>query len=297
VKKKINFTAMQKLMTSLFAAFLFVSMSFGQTEPKSSLLWEITGNDLKQPSYLFGTIHIICKEDFFLPPIVTEKFTNAGEVFLELDMDDPMMVLKMMQLLQLPKGQTIKQLFGDSAFKTFDEQYKKITGSSAMMFNTFKPFMLMSMLTEKSLSCPSRESYEQTFIAMAAKQKKNIKGLETIEDQVAVFDSIPDSTEIANLKSMVVDFNKGVEEFKKLVAVYKTQDVDSIYRLTNQSPELMEAENELLVKRNSKWIPAMKSSMHQGSSFFAVGAAHLGGDIGVIALLRKQGYTVKPVKL
>lgn len=284
-------------MTSLLASFLFVSMSFGQSAPKSSLLWEITGKDLKQPSYLFGTIHIICKEDFFLPPIVTEKFTNADQIFLELDMDDPMMVLKMMQLLQLPKGQTIKQLFGDSAFKTFDEQYKKITGSSAMMFNTFKPFMLMSMLTEKSLSCTARESYEQTFIAMAAKQKKNIKGLETIEDQVAVFDSIPDSTEIANLKSMVVDFNKGVEEFKKLVAVYKTQDVDSMYRLTNQSPELMEAEEELLVKRNSKWIPIIETNMQQTSCFFAVGAAHLGGDIGVIALLRKQGYTVKPVKL
>lgn len=284
-------------MTSLLASLLFVSMSFGQSAPKSSLLWEITGKDLKQPSYLFGTIHIICKEDFFLPPIVTEKFTNADQIFLELDMDDPMMVLKMMQLLQLPKGQTIKQLFGDSAFKTFDEQYKKITGSSAMMFNTFKPFMLMSMLTEKSLSCTARESYEQTFIAMAAKQKKNIKGLETIEDQVAVFDSIPDSTEIANLKSMVVDFNKGVEEFKKLVAVYKTQDVDSMYRLTNQSPELMEAEEELLVKRNSKWIPIIETNMQQTSCFFAVGAAHLGGNIGVIALLRKQGYTVKPVKL
>lgn len=284
-------------MTSLLASFLFVSMSFGQSAPKSSLLWEITGKDLKQPSYLFGTIHIICKEDFFLPPIVTEKFTNADQIFLELDMDDPMMVLKMMQLLQLPKGQTIKQLFGDSAFKTFDEQYKKITGSSAMMFNTFKPFMLMSMLTEKSLSCTVRESYEQTFIAMAAKQKKNIKGLETIEDQVAVFDSIPDSTEIANLKSMVVDFNKGVEEFKKLVAVYKTQDVDSMYRLTNQSPELMEAEEELLVKRNSKWIPIIETNMQKTSCFFAVGAAHLGGDIGVIALLRKQDYTVKPVKL
>jgi uncharacterized protein len=297
VKKKVKFTAMKKLMTSLFASLLFVVMSFGQSEPKSSLLWEISGNDLKQPSYLFGTIHIICKEDFFLPPIVTEKFTNAGEVFLELDMDDPMMILKMMQLLQLPKGQTIKQLFGDSAFQDFDKKYKAITGSSAMMFNTFKPFMLMSMLSEKSLSCSARESYEQTFIAMAAKLKKNIKGLETIEDQVAVFDSIPDSTEIANLKNMVVDFNQGVEEFKQLVAVYKTQDVDSIYRLTNQSPELMKAENELLVKRNSKWIPVMKSNMQKTACFFAVGAAHLGGDIGVIALLRKQGYTVKPVKL
>ncbi len=288
---------MKKTIVCLLLSLHTLSLSFGQVQSKSSLLWEITGKDLKQPSYLFGTVHIICKEDFFFPALVTEKFTNASQVFLELDMDDPMMILKMMQLLQLPQGQTIKQLFGDSAFKEFDEQYKKITGSSAMMFNTFKPFMLMSMLTEKSLSCPAKESYEQTFIAMAAKQKKNIKGLETIDDQVAVFDSIPDSTEITNLKNMVLNFEKGKEEFEKLIAVYKTQNVDSIYGLTNQSPELMEAENELLVKRNSRWIPVMKSSMQQSSSFFAVGAAHLGGNVGVIALLRKQGYTVKPVKL
>ena len=88
---------MKKLLISLFSTFLIVSMGLGQAAPKSSLLWEITGNDLKQPSYLFGTIHIICKEDFFLPPIVTEKFTNAEQVFLELDMDDPMMILKMTQ--------------------------------------------------------------------------------------------------------------------------------------------------------------------------------------------------------
>jgi uncharacterized protein YbaP (TraB family) len=288
---------MKKNLSFLLAAFLSVSLSYSQTNPKSSLLWEITGKDLKQPSYLFGTIHIICKEDFFFPSTVSEKFTNADKVFLEMDMDDPMMILKMMQLLQLPKGQTIKQLFGDSAFKEFDQKYKAITGSSAMMFNTFKPFMLMSMLTEKSLSCTGKESYGQTFISMAAKQKKDIKGLETIEDQVAVFDSIPDSTEIANLKNMVLNFEKSKDEFNKLVAVYKTQDVDSMYRVTNQAPELMDAENELLVKRNSKWIPVMKNNMQQAACFFAVGAAHLGGDIGVISLLRKQGYTVKPVKL
>ena len=288
---------MKKTFTFLIVSIFFASLSFGQTEPKSSLLWEITGKDLKQPSYLFGTIHIICKEDFFFPALVSEKFSKADKVFLEMDMDDPMMILKMMQLLQLPKGQTIKQLFGDSAFKEFDKKYKEITGSSAIMFNTFKPFMLMSMLTEKSLNCSSKESYEQTFIAMAAKQKKDIKGLETIEDQVAVFDSIPDSTEITNLKNMVLNFEKGKDEFKKLVAVYKTQDVDSMYRATNQAPELMDAENELLVKRNNKWIPVMKTNMQQASCFFAVGAAHLGGDIGVINLLRTQGFTVKPVKL
>ncbi|TWI81627.1 hypothetical protein IQ13_2645 [Lacibacter cauensis] len=281
----------------LLLAIIVSCTGFGQTKNETSLLWEISGKNLKQPSYLFGTVHIICKEDFFLPEIVRTKFSAAHEVFLELDMDDPAMMMKMMSLMQLPKGQTIKQLFGDSAFAAFDKKYQKITGMSAALFNTFKPLMLMSMLTEKSLSCSGRESYEQTFIAMAAKEKKDIKGLEKIEDQIAVFDGIPDSVEIANLQTMVANFDKSIEEFKKLITVYKSQDVEAIFNLTAASPELMEAQNDLLVKRNNNWIPVMQNNMETGACFFAVGAAHLGGDIGVINLLRKKGYTVKPVKL
>ena len=287
---------MKKTLLFLLVAVISCN-SFAQTNSASSLLWEITGKNLKQPSYLFGTVHMICKEDFFLPEVVRTKFTAAEEVFLELDMDDPAMMMKMMTMMQLPKGQTIKQLFGDTAFAAFDKKYQKITGMSAVMFNTFKPLMLMTMLTEKSLSCSSRESYEQTLMAIAAKEKKDIKGLEKMEDQVAVFDGIPDSVEIVNLQTMVNNFDKSIEEFKKLVAIYKQQDVEALFKLTTASPELMDAQNDLLVKRNNNWIPVMQKNMEAKACFFAVGAAHLGGDIGVINLLRKQGYTVKPVQL
>lgn len=288
---------MKTIYIGLCLLLMHLFPATAQQKENNSLLWEISGNGLQQSSYLFGTVHMICKEDFQFPPLLQEKFINAKEVFLEIDMDDPSMLMKMMTMLQLPKGQTIKQLFGDSAFKKFDSAYKKITGSSATAFNNFKPFMLMSMLTEKMLICSTRESYEQSFMQLATKHQKDIKGLETIEDQIAVFDAIPDSLEIINLQQMVNDMQSQVEEFKKLVSIYKTQDVDSLFRMTMKGTDALGGEAELLTKRNSKWIPVMKTSMQGGSSFFAVGAAHLGGDIGVIALLRKQGYTVKPVKL
>jgi len=155
----------------------------------------------------------------------------------------------------------------------------------------------MSMLSEKTLNCSSKESYEQTFMNLAVQYKKNINGLETIEDQIAVFDSIPDSVEVANLKEMVYNFQSQITEFEKLVTIYKTQNIDSIFNLTQNGTDQLNAEAELLTKRNSNWIPVMKTNMQKAPCFFAVGAAHLGGDIGVIALLRKQGFTVKPVKL
>lgn len=288
---------MKKLHLLSCFLFLLSFSSIAQTKEKSSLLWEISGNGLQQPSYLFGTVHMICKEDFFFPELLKEKFINAGEVFLEVDMDDPSMMMKMMNLIQMPKGQTIKQLFGDTAFKKFDSSYKKITGSSAVMFNTFKPFMLISMLSEKTLSCTSRESYEETFIKLAAANKKDIKGLETVEYQMGVFDSVPGSVMVSYLNDMVNNFQNQTTSFQKLVNIYKAQDIDSLFSMAYKDVKELDPETELLSKRNSNWIPVMKTNMQKTSCFFAVGAAHLGGDIGVISLLRKQGYTVKPVKL
>jgi len=288
---------MKKLHLLSCFLFLLSFSSIAQTKEKSSLLWEISGNGLQQPSYLFGTVHMICKEDFFFPELLKEKFINAGEVFLEVDMDDPSMMMKMMNLIQMPKGQTIKQLFGDTAFKKFDSSYKKITGSSAVMFNTFKPFMLISMLSEKTLSCTSRESYEETFMKLAAANKKDIKGLETVEYQMGVFDSVPGSVMVSYLNDMVNNFQNQTTSFQKLVNIYKAQDIDSLFSMAYKDVKELDPETELLSKRNSNWIPVMKTNMQKTSCFFAVCAAHLGGDIGVFSVLRKQGYTVKPVKL
>jgi uncharacterized protein YbaP (TraB family) len=75
--------------------------SIAQRDKTNTLLWEISGNGLQQPSYLFGTIHMICKEDFFISEIVKQKFNSSKRVYLELDMDDPQLQGKMMQNMQL----------------------------------------------------------------------------------------------------------------------------------------------------------------------------------------------------
>lgn len=109
------------------AAFVLLLLSVlpGKTQVKeeNSLFWEITGNGLQKPSYLFGTIHMICKNDFFMPAVVKEKFTTSGKIFLEMDMDDASMQMKLMKLAMLPQGESLPKIFGkdyeivDSFFK------------------------------------------------------------------------------------------------------------------------------------------------------------------------------------
>jgi uncharacterized protein len=281
----------------LFAAAILTSASlFAQQKEENSLLWEITGKDLKQPSYLFGTIHLICKEDFFMPEVVKQKFAGANNVFLEMDMDDPAMQMDMLKLAMLPPGESLKKLFGTD-YNIVDSFFKKNSTYPLAMFNQFKPMMIMSLLYLEMLPCQTQESYEQSFIAMAKAAGKDIQGLETMEDQMKVFDDIPDSTEVKNIVKMIKDYDAQVKQFADMVKVYKEQNVTKLHKDVTSSPDMMDAEDALLTKRNNNWIPVMSKSMKEAPSFFAVGAAHLAGENGVIHLLRKAGYTVKAVKM
>lgn len=285
---------MQKLF-GLITIALFAVTANAQTKEENSLLWEITGNGLHQPSYLFGTIHIICKEDFFMTEVVKQKFNASGKVFLEMDMDDPNMQMKMMQLALLPKGENLKTIFG-ADYNTVDSFFKLNSQFPLAMFNQFKPMMVMSLLYLNMMPCKETESYEQNFITMAKANGKDVQGLETMEDQMAVFDGIPDSIEAKNIVKLIKEFEQQKKQFAAMVQVYKEQNLTKLMQSVEGSPDLMNAEEELLTKRNNNWIPVMQKNMNDDGCFFAVGAAHLAGKSGVIGLLRKAGYTVKAVK-
>jgi uncharacterized protein YbaP (TraB family) len=166
-------------------------------------------------------------------------------------------------------------------------------GMNLAMFDRFKPMMVMSLLAQRLLSCAEIESYELSFVKMASEQSKELLGLERIEDQVAVFDVIPDSLEIRSIMNMVNHFESQRKEFSRMAALYLAQDIESLYQLMATSPEMMGSQELLLDRRNRNWIPVMESAMKQSSTFFAVGAGHLAGSQGVLELLRKQGYKVK----
>lgn len=278
---------------------MWLSIGFTATAQKkhrNSLLWEISGNGLQQPSYLYGTIHLICKEDFMLSETLRQKFNASSKIYLELDMDDPQLQMSMMQQMQLPKGQTLQSLFGEANFNKADSIMRKEMNLSLAAFNNFKPLMILSLLTQRMLPCNVPESYELTFVKMAREQQKEVLGLETLADQMAVFDAIPDSLEVKNLMDMLHHFEKHRKNFSELIGFYKAGNLQKLYFATTQSPDLLGSKEILLDRRNRNWIPVMEKAMQQHATFFAVGAAHLAGNTGVIELLREKGYKVKTVK-
>jgi len=261
---------------------------------KTSLLWEISGNGLQQPSHIFGSFHIMCKDDFRIPDILKNKIKASKQFYGELDMDDPtlnqQMVMKMMM-----QGNTLQSLMGADEFAKVSDQFQKISGMQLVTLNNFKPFMALSLLAMNSIDCEDKIQPETEFVTLARQYHIPIRGLETVDDEMKAIDTEPLDSQINSLKQSVLKFDSVKTVMSKMKTVYNSRNIDSLYNFMKSEGKDSDFETELLVKRNRKWIPVIKKAMTEKVTFFVVGAGHLGGPDGLISLLRKQGYKVTPV--
>ncbi|MEM1320544.1 MAG: TraB/GumN family protein [Bacteroidota bacterium] len=272
------------------------TQSTAATAAKSSstLLWKIEGNGI-QPSYLYGTFHLLPQKDFLLKENVKKAFKAADQIVMELDMDDPNMQAEMMQSMMMKDGQTLDKLLSEENYKALDKQVTAKLGSSLQMMNNWKPFFIGSMLIIQYIEGPPA-SFEQTFTQMAMEQKKEILGLETVGEQMAIFDIIPYQEQIEDVKEMLDD-NFNIDKiFQDMINMYKAENVEGLYQYVADYMDTELEKEELLNKRNRNWIPRIGEMAKEKSTFFGVGAGHLGGEQGLLVLLRKAGYTLSPVQ-
>jgi len=270
--------------------------SRAQVPVENSLLWEISGRGLAKPSYLFGTIHLICPTDFSLSDSLKSTLGRTQQVALEMDMDDPGMMAGMMKTMNMAAGNELKKLVTEQEYQRLDRFFKDSVHVGLAMFERAKPFVLMGPLFNTVLDCQP-QSYEMALVELAGKQKSEVIGIETLEEQMAIFDTIPYKDQAKMLLNLIDSLPSARKEFKRLVALYKAQNINELYGMTLKSEFGMEGNEEvMLFARNQKWIPRIRRIASAKPTFFAVGAAHLGGEKGVIALLRKEGFVVRAVK-
>lgn len=264
------------------------------SEGENSLLWKIEGNGIKT-SYVYGTFHLLPQSDFHVSDAVKNAIKSSEQIVMELDMDDPQMQLQLMQNMNMKDGNSIKGMINEGTYVKLDSIMKATMGASIMAFDKVKPFFVASMLIPTMIE-GKIASYEGTFVQMAKQQKKEILGLEKVADQMNIFDEIPYQQQADELTDLVEDKAKAMEVFAQMIKLYKDQDMNGLY---NMFLEYYESEKELelmLHNRNANWIEPMKNFATTKSSFFAVGAGHLGGEKGVIQLLKNKGFKVTPLK-
>ncbi len=268
------------------------------------LAWEISGKDLSEPSYVFGTMHIIPKDRFFLPEGVDAAFRSSAKIVFEMDMNEMSDMSAMMDLVMgafMTDGKTLRDLLSDEDYGKVVNHFEDM-GLPMMMLDRIKPMFLSMFATmdfdPSDMQSGEMVSYESDFFQKAITANKLVGGLETLRYQMGIFDSIPYKVQAEMLLDAIKSESGDSDMLEKTLQLYTSQDIEGMVRLIYEEESGMGGYEDLLLRdRNKNWIPLMEKEMKQQKTFFAVGAGHLAGEEGVLTLLKKKGYQVKPVQV
>ena len=256
----------------------------------AQLLYRISGNGLKQDSYLFGTIHTMPKEDFEMPKKVMEALKSCGTIALEIDMNMSMSEqIEMAKMTLIPNGETLKNYMSDSAYIKLKSYCMDTLAWKESKFDKYahmKPFFFSSVVLQEKIG--KQKSFEMEFQKLAKKYDKPLMGLETVMYQMETIDRISIKDQI----QFMDDFSN-MSEFDVMFDLYLKEDISALYTLISSETDMLPEFNHWFLEvRNANWIPVIEKQISTEATFIAVGAGHLGGTNGVLELLKKQGYTV-----
>ena len=270
--------------------------NFLTQKSNNTLLWRISGNGLSQPSFLFGTFHLLCKGDIHFSKQLLDAVKMSNEIYMELDMDDPATLMGGLLFMNMKEGKKLQDLYSQEDYKRVTEYFSDTLKTPMMLFEKVKPYFLVALLYPKMMNCSSPAGVEEELLKIAKENKKEIKGLETMQFQASVFDSIPYEWQAKELLKNIDSFSMYKNQFDEMVDLYKKQDLDSMQNMLLESEFGSDKYNDLLLNnRNKNWVKQLKEIMKKESVFVAVGAGHLTGKEGLISLLKKEGYKVEPL--
>lgn len=285
-----------------FTGFTFSSLAQKNASglEVNTLLWKVSGNGLAKPSYIFGTMHMICANDIELSDSLKNAIQNSDEVYLELDMDDMMQMMMAMTKMTMKGDTTLSDLLSKEDYQKVKEYFDKNSSFIPFtMMERYKPLLIQAMIMENAASCDNMIVMENLVMQEAKSNKKDVKGLETFEYQLGIFDKIPYQLQAQQLVKLVDETRTDKNsdgEMKILTDAYRNQQLNKMDELTKADPGIGGFTDILLYDRNINWSKKLQDLMSGKSLVIAVGAGHLPGKKGVLNLLKEAGYKIEPVK-
>jgi uncharacterized protein YbaP (TraB family) len=289
-------------LIALLVISLGAIVAAGQAKPTSdfpSILYKITGKDLAKPSYLFGTFHVVCPADLVPASTLEPYIAETDQLIMEINLSDPSELRAISDTFNMPAGKSLSDFLTTEQLAKVDAMVATYLGQPPDVSHSRKPVVLMMMVvaSAKSMGC-SPDSYEFSLLMTAAARKKPILGLETVAEQMRLLDSKPLKEQAKELYEMSLDPQKWIQQLKELSSAYRLRDSERLFQYSaEQMKEQKDYAKQLLDDRNVAWVPKIENALRVRSAFIAVGAGHLGGEKGLVRLLRAKGYQVTPVKL
>jgi uncharacterized protein YbaP (TraB family) len=275
-------------------------------------LWRIEG---PVPTYLFGTIHVPDAEVLALPPSVESAFAASAVVYTEIPMDAATQFAALGRSM-LPDDRRLKDVIGKPLFDRLsravdrslpDEARATMGPAITAMLDGLKPWAAMSQLSSIEFlpdMMAGRQPLDAMLYTRAQKEGKTVGALETVDEQVSVFEAFTDEEQTRMLQLTLDELDAaakaGRPSTQEMITGYLSGDLERLGRMMTESMQSDKALSRKFVdlaldRRNvamTDRIVARRAEQPDRVCFFAVGAGHYAGDGGIIARLVKKGLKV-----
>jgi uncharacterized protein YbaP (TraB family) len=285
-------------------ALVLPGLAYAEAGPfDRGLLWKIE-RDGAPASYLFGTMHVSDERVTTLPQPVADAFAASRTVALELIVDEQLEA-KISKSMHLPAGQSLDKLLTKRQMLLLRDIAAHYAVSPEM-FMSLKPwavwFLFGSSPGERPTpGQPQRQPLDMMLQQAAADAGKKLVALETAEEQIAVFDGLPQEDQLALLSATLetgADAGRYAHVMRNLYLSGNLKGLLQIFSVATDPQSLaamQHARTRLLDDRNKRMVERMTKLLQKGDAFVAVGAAHLAGEAGLLSLLAQAGWTVTRV--
>ena len=288
---------MKRILTLLALSLLCLTSN-------AQLVWKISGNGIKKPSYILGTHHGCPFTYCDSIPGLMKAFDKVDNIIGEINMIElaemsPERMQKMQAMMMMPADTSLLSLFSTEEAAKVNEWLGKKMGASLEMLSVMKPMTIMVTVQNKEMmevipeiaTMTTIDKYMQT---LGQRKGKTIGELETADYQMELLygNSLEEQAD-ALLEMIDHGDSKGL--LQQLTNAYKSQNLDTLWKVFQE--QMTGYEYDAIVKvRNLNWEKQMKEHLPKQSTLFVVGAGHLPGESGMINLLSEAGFKVKPVK-
>jgi uncharacterized protein len=275
-------------------ALACASVASARADSALHSLWELHGKH--NTVYLLGSIHVLRPSDYPLAPAVLKAYGNAKSVLMEInlaDADTQQMQAELLASAQLPEGQTLESVMGKRRFDRAQALAHDL-GIELSTFNRFRPWFAaeaISQLQLMQLGFQPKAGVEMYFLERARSDGKAVAGLETLHDQIALFDALSMDVQSDYLVSSLEEAHELPKEVDDMVHAWVSGDTawfeTEMKSELGKDPKLYQS---VLVARNRKWIPKIEALLNDHKDYLViVGTGHLIGQGSVIDLLKKDG--------
>lgn len=233
---------MKKLLTLIIVLNTITSTNAQTSNLENSLLWEVSGKGLKAPSYLFGTIHMLCEADYLLKPKVIAAFERSKTLSVEINMLDSLEMANAHKSL-FSKTKMSEILSKNDAVE-LDSILQKDYNFNLKMADNFKPIGLISLMIMKAVGCPNIKMLDMELMKSAKTKGLKINNFETIAGQIEMLEK---STPIREIITQMKLNNEYTPLFAKMVQFYKSENITELDKLLKDRRFMNEAAEKIML--------------------------------------------------